>query len=157
ISTVESFLGGLGDSPLISAADEYMRGRQATTSFSGSLFDPGAPPAEPGSASVAAEICSVLQANGTRPDAGTVYLVYATSAPRSRTKCAWHSWGNCGGTTIRFALMLNAWGTSCQLVPRYSCARMSSATVSLTSFTAHELLETLTDPLGDAWTDSGGE
>jgi hypothetical protein len=105
---------------------------------------------------VAAEICSVLQANGIRPDGKTVYLVYTSSPPRSRTKCAWHSWGNCGGTTIRFALMLNGWGTSCQLLPRYSCARMSSATLSLTSFTAHELLETLTDPLGDAWTDSAG-
>ena len=156
IATVEAFLQGLRGSALLSLTDQYMRGSRATSSFSGSLFDGSAPPADPASGSVAAEICSVLQANGARPDGDTVYLVYASAAPHSRAKCAWHSWGNCGGTTIRFALMLNAWGTSCELVPHYSCAQMSAATLSVASFTAHELLETLTDPGGDAWADSTG-
>jgi hypothetical protein len=157
MANMESFLSGLQGSAMLSLTDQYMRGSTASSSFAGTFYDPSSPPPAPGTGAVAAEICSVLQANRLSPDGRTVYLVYASVPPESRRTCAWHSWGTCGGVTIRFALMLNAGGTECEMTPRYTCSRFPAATLSLASFTAHELLETLTDPGGNAWRDADGE
>jgi hypothetical protein len=153
---VEGLLAGLGSSELLALADQYLRGARATTAFAGSLFDVSEPPASPSAAEVAEEVCSVLARNAIAPSAEAIYLVF-TSTPDGRSVCAWHSWGRCGETAIRVALIPNPADTACELEPRFSCGALSAAAMSLASYTSHEVLETITNPLGTAWSDAQGD
>jgi hypothetical protein len=153
---IEGLLAGLGSSALLALTDQYLRGARATTAFAGSLFDVSEPPASPSAAEVAEEVCSVLARNAIAPSAEAIYLVF-TSTPDGKSVCAWHSWGACGGTAIRVALVPNPADTACELERRFSCCALSAAAMSLASYTSHEVLETITNPLGTAWSDAQGD
>jgi hypothetical protein len=154
---VEALLAGLDSSALLALADQYMRGARATTAFAGSLFDASEPPQAPSAAEVAAEVCSVLAKNAIAPSAEAIYLVFTSTPNDGNSLCAWHSWGSCGGTVIRVALVPNPADTACELEPRLRCGALSAAAMSLASYTSHEVLEMITNPLGTAWFDAQGE
>jgi hypothetical protein len=154
---IEGLLAGLGSSALLALVDQYMRGARATTAFAGSLFDLSKPPKAPSAAEVAEEVCSVLVKNAIAPSADAIYLVFTSTPNDGRSLCAWHSWGVCGATVIRVALVPNPADTACELEPRFGCGALSAAAMSLASYTSHEVLETITNPLGTAWFDAQGE
>jgi hypothetical protein len=157
IEEVEGLLAGLGGSALLAMVDQYTRGAGITTRFAGSLFDPSRPPASPlDVAGAAARVCAVLEARGLLPSEGAIYLLY-TATPGGPLACAWHGSGACGGATIRVALLPHPAGTSCELLPHFNCGAAAPSAMTLASLTSHELLESITDPLGNGWRDRSGE
>lgn len=159
-STVENILKGVSSSSLWTIVDEYMRGDRARATFGGNLHDPTQPPSQPpGTGEVAAEICLVLDAAGLKASTDAVYFLFPSSGFMldSGSACAWHSAGTCHGTAIHTVLIPNPTTTSCSFVPRRGCSQGSGISQSIANLTVHELVESLTDPLGSAWTDEAGQ
>src|SRR5919108_745029 len=142
-STMEDLLGGLDGSGYLAIADQYMRGSRTTTRFAGSLHDSSTPGS---SYAVDAEICRILDANGVEPRADAIYFLF-TSTPRigGNNFCAWHSNSTCHGVPIQMGYMPNPDGTGCVTPDDLGCGQ-TPLTRAWASFTAHEFMETITDP-----------
>src|SRR6185437_7388642 len=68
--------------------------------------------------------------------------------------CAWHSWGTVGGTQIEFGFFFkldNDAGCSVN-----NNGGHNGGTAALINVSGHELSETATDPVLNAWYDSSG-
>jgi hypothetical protein len=139
---MEGLLSGLDGSAYLGIADQYMRGAKAKTKFAGSLHDASTPP---GQFAVDVEICRILDANGVEPRADALYFLYTTT-PRigSGNFCAWHSNSTCHGVPIQMGYMPNPDGTACYFSD-LGCGQ-GPLTRAWASSTAHEFMETITDP-----------
>ncbi len=162
-STQEDLLRGLDGSAYLGLADQYLRGAVATTRFGGSFTDLSPPPASPGQAdaqSIGAEACNALRTGGVTPAEGDWVVVYGgaelTPAPGF---CAWHSYFNCGGAALLIAFVPNVTGSfGClNLGGPGDCNSASAEANATASLTAHELLESITDPFVSTWTDDAGK
>jgi hypothetical protein len=144
---IESMLRGLDGSAYLAVADQYMRGAKATTRFAGSLEDRTTPPA---SFLVDTEVCRILDANGVAPRSDGQYFLYASNSMNwTVTVCAWHTNATCHGVPIQIAYMpnprLSASG-GCDANDDLRCSAGGSQTTrNWQNFTAHELMETITD------------
>ena len=116
-------------------------------------------------ANVLTQVCNALSLAKLTPTATGYYPVY-TDLPRgTATYCAYHSAGTCGGTPVQFAFFFNldndpgcdpaspyapkAGTTNAQkpgLIGGGSGYQQSQGLAALANVTAHELMETVTDP-----------
>lgn len=158
ISGINFFFDGFGGSSYASTANEYYDtggsiSNQST--YLGFLIDSSTPPSRALKVSQAiAEVCKIT--NNT-PDPGTAYFIYTSTGAGNVNYCAWHSWGECSnGLPLQVAYMPNIDGvTGCD--PGDTTTGHSQGLAALANVTAHELMETITDPRGASWYDSSGE
>jgi hypothetical protein len=169
VKSMDDFLGDLDASDYLRIADQYMFGQKTHTRFGGNFFDDSAPTEMPfdaqGNDLAYPEVFKVLAAHGLKPDPTAIYFVYTSNYPAEVAAfgaCADHSFAaSPDGTLIHFAYMPNAsgvpgicgtdWGD-----PFMSPNDLAGGTSSLANFTAHEFMETITDPNFDAWNVPGG-
>ena len=136
---------------------QYMRGLGVSTQFVTSLMDGSAPPSHgPQTSTIVNEACKVIGANGLKPDPSAVYVVLTSNFPHGANYCAWHSWGQCNGTTIQVAYMPNTTGVSGCNDPQLTCNSYSQGTNSIANVLSHEYSEAITDANGNAWYDASG-
>ena len=158
---IETLLGGFNKSSYLAIANQYMSQGATTTRFGGSLVDPSAPPSRaPTAAAIVSEVASVLAANGLTADPNAVYLVYTSNFPNERSFCAYHAAGTIGGTTVQVGYVPNAAGLAiCDPGDLFPNANpYSEGTRSLADSTAHEFMESVTDPVPvSGWADKNGQ
>jgi hypothetical protein len=158
-ATVQGLLSSLDGTAYLATADAYLRGATAHVSYDPATdwSDPSTPPADATADDVAAEVTRYLAVTHAAADPKAVYVVYST-ARVSGDECAWHdarAVSPAGGATlVNLAYVPDATGAAhCDLGVAASAA--SAASLSAASSTAHELVETMTDPIpGATWTTS---
>jgi hypothetical protein len=156
---VRGLLSSLDGTSYLATANAYLRGATARVSYDPATdwSDPSTPPAAATADDVAAEVTRYLAATRGAADPTAVYVVYST-APVSSDDCAWHDARAVraagGAALVNVAYLPNATGaTHCDLGVPATAA--SAASLSAASSTAHELIETMTDPIpGATWTTS---
>ena len=156
---MEQLLGGFGGSSYLAVAKQYMRGSTANSAFVRSLLDGSAPPAHsPSTATIANEVAKVLSANGITPDPSAIYFVYTSNFPHANF-CAWHSAATIGAATVQIAYMPNTAGVAgCDPGDLYNANSYSEGTRSIADSTAHEFMESTTDPVPiSGWADKNGQ
>jgi uncharacterized membrane protein len=171
---LEQFLAGLNGSSYLSIADQYMLGAKTTTRFGGNFYDSSAPPSIAGSGTkgkaigdfqleLAIHLYHFLTASGVTPDPTGVYFIFTSNYAPNPFFCGFHD-ALFSGTTrlLQFAYIPNlASAYSCmvegdvQLADPYLAPNNYSAgTHAMVSLTAHEFMETITDPdLVGGWYD----
>jgi hypothetical protein len=156
---IDALFNGFNGTSFLGVANQYMRGGTATSSFVRSFFDSSIPPSRsPSNATLANEVCTVLNANGVPPSSNAIYFIYTSNFPSRANFCAFHTSGTCNGVTIQFAYMPNTTGvTGCDPGNLLGCNTFSQGTRSLANVTSHEYMETITDPVLNAWFDSSGQ
>jgi hypothetical protein len=156
---VESFLRTIGGSSYLAIADQYLRGAKATVSFSSSLLDTSTPPDGAAWADrLTQEICGRIAAQGQKPDPLGVYFVFTPSVPSGMTQCALHGAITCDGTRVPYAFVPSPTNSpACNYVQSLGCNGHSVPTQSVVNYVAHELMEAITNPFGNAWTGPGNE
>jgi hypothetical protein len=146
-----------GSSFLNGIFPQYMRVSGVATAYKQSLYDASAPPTRgPKTSTIVAEACKVISANGLNPDPTAIYMVLTSNFPGRVNYCAWHSYGNCNGTTIQVAYLPNTTGVSGCNDPVFSCNGYSQGTNSIANVLSHEFSEAITDATASAWYDSSG-
>jgi hypothetical protein len=157
---IETLLDGFGKSSYLAIANQYMPQHTTASQFGSSLFDPSAPPAHsPTVATIVNEVASVLTRNGLTPDPNAIYLVYTSNSPHAAF-CAWHAAGTIGTTTVQVGYLPNTSGvTGCDPGNLFPTANSySEGTRSLADSTAHEFMESVTDPVPvTGWADKNGQ
>jgi len=161
---VDQFLSGLNGSAYLDIANQYMRGGTAETHFGGNFFynATSTPTDPPGGHQFAGEVCGILKKLGVAPDPSGIYFVFTPNFPANANFCAFHNWVTCTTTTptIEIAYMPNATGVQQCDGTRFDALfepnDYSQGTQALINITAHEFMESITDPLFSAWYDSTG-
>lgn len=165
ITSVESFLGGFGNSNLANILTEYTDGSgnhiSAGSTYMGKIVDNGtALSGNSTNQTVGNYVCGQLAAHGITARSDAVYLVFTEDHYASQAFVAWHNYwdfGNtssCNGQIIRFAFMLNTDGMVTGLDGVYH----SDDAAYLVNAASHELFETITDPIvGSGWFASNGD
>jgi hypothetical protein len=162
---IVDFYRSLDGTAYLGLADQYLFGRSASIRFGGNLYDGSAPPSVPdaidaqGNFAVTPPLCNALQASGLKPDPNAIYGIYTSNFPNENTYCAWHGWDNCpDGTIIRIMYIPNSQNQPLCWVqpPELSCDNHSNGMQAAANSSAHEMMETITDPLLNAWTNSAG-
>ena len=104
-------------------------------------------------------ILAAVCRNVPNPDSsGNGYYAVYTDTPRGHaTYCAWHSYGNCGGTPVQFAFFFDLDGDAgCD--PQDTSGLHSQGLAAIANVSGHELSEARTDPASPgAWYDASGE
>jgi hypothetical protein len=160
LPAIEALLGGLEGSSYLALANQYLLGATAHSVFAGSLVDTSTPPASPPDpAVVAAEACRAIDAGGITPRGGVLYLVYASAYPKFPpgmvNYCGWHSWGTCHDVPVLIAYLPNPAGSACHSIGAAGqCDCFSLEANALCSYSAHEIMEAITDPYVTSWMDS---
>jgi hypothetical protein len=156
---IETLLGGFNSSDYLAIANQYLS-QAATSRFGGSLFDSSAPPTHsPTTTTIVSEVASVLADNGLSPDPNAIYLVYTSNFPHLNF-CAWHAAGSIRGTTVQVGYLPNTTGVSgCDPGNLFPTANpYSQGTRSLADSTAHEFMESVTDPVPlTGWADKNAQ
>jgi hypothetical protein len=158
-SGMQALLSGFANSSYLATANQYVGGT-ATTQFVSALTDLSAPPKTgPNTNAIVNEVAKVLSDHGLTPDPNALYLVYTSNMPKVNY-CAWHSAGTIGSTTVQVAYMPNtALVTGCFPTSGWfsTTTNYSYGTRSIADNTAHEFMETITDPVPPTgWVDANG-
>jgi hypothetical protein len=156
---IDSLFAGFAGSSLLAVTNQYMRATTATTAFDTNWSDGSSPPGRaPSTSTIVGEACKAINAGALPLDPTATYFVYTSNFPGGHVNfCAWHSWGSCNGQTIQVAYMPNTTGIAgCDPGNLYNCNSYSQGARSLANVTSHEFMESITDPDGSAWYDSGG-
>ncbi len=116
------------------------------------------PTHSPSTDEIVAKVCRVLADARQAPSPTALYLVFTDDFPEQSGFCAWHDGGKCpDGRRIHVAYLPNVPGApQCDPGDLFHCNGLSAPTRALANVTAHELMEMLTDPDGDAWVDRSG-
>jgi hypothetical protein len=159
VTGMQNLLSGFSGSTYLATANQYVGGT-ATTDFVTSLFDASAPPKTgPNTNAIVSEVARVLGANGIAPDTNAIYLVYTSNLPKVNY-CAWHSSGTIGTTTVQVAYLPNTAGTTACFPTTGTFGGVtpySYGTRSIADNTAHEFMESVTDPVPPTgWLDANG-
>ena len=157
---IPTLLQGFGGSTYLATADQYMRGGKATSSFAKAFTDPSAPPSHgPSVNTIVNEVAKVLAGNNITPDPNAIYFVYTSNFPKVRY-CAWHAAGSIGSVTVQVGYIPNTTGVSgCAPPGGYTANNgLTQGTQSIADSTAHEFMETVTDPIPTTgWADKNGQ
>lgn len=146
ITSIESFLTGLGGSPYAGILTEYSS-ITSQSSYLGRLVNNSAALSANASVSdVVNFVCGELAANGITPRSDAIYIVFTEDPLANQSYLGWHSHGNCQ-TDIKVALVLNLDGDDFITDGVYH----SSNAAALVDIMAHEVFEAATDPDLSAW------
>jgi hypothetical protein len=153
ISGINKLLSGIGNSGYAKIVTEYGSRKgsaSANITHIGSTFDSSEFPTGDLTATQAAlEVCKMTN---NRPEATTVYFVYGTKKAKANI-CATHGWGTCkNGTKLLMAWFPDIDNASC--TARDNVTGNSTGLAALATATAHELMETVTDPNRAGWFDA---
>lgn len=161
-AAVDGFLTGIGSSPYNSVTTQYMpSGAANSMSFVKSFTDLSVPPtSSPTTASILAEVYKVVVTVGKQTiDAQGLYMVFTNNFPSRANFCAWHGAGSVSKSatfTIAYQPYLETMaGCNANYLKNY-VARTNTAVDSVANVASHEIYETITDPLLNAWYDSKG-
>jgi hypothetical protein len=151
LESIDDFLENLDGSAYLAIADQYMFGQKTHTHFGGNLFDSSEPPAKDvPSAVIIAKVYKILTANGMKADPTALYGVYVSNFPNENYYCAYHDVGPApDGTPIHIIYVPNStFAPGCQtnVEPLFTPGRHSEATRAMANSTAHEVMESITDP-----------
>ena len=147
ITSIESFLTGLGGSPYAGILTEYSS-ITSQSSYLGRLVNNGtALSADANASDVVNFVCGELADSITaRSDA--IYIVFTQASYTTNLGyLGWHSDGTCQSVDIKVALVLNLDGQNFTTDGVYH----SSNAAALVNVMAHEIFEAATDPNGSAW------
>jgi len=159
--SVNGFLTGIGSSLYNSVTTQYMpTATPNSMTFKGSFSDAGTPPtSSPTTASILAEVYKVVTAAGKTIDPQGLYMVFTNNFPSKANYCAWHGAGSVNRSatfTIAYQPHLGTMaGCSATYLTGYT-PRTNTAVDSVANVASHEIYETVTDPLLNAWYDSKG-
>lgn len=155
---IADLLSGLNGSTYFATAGQYMRSRTLVTSYGDSASDTTSPPNpnRVGAATLGTEVAKEALANSWNVAAGDVFFVYTSNFPKGGNYCAWHSFATVGGVIVSVAYMPNTTGVAGCNPNAPSSITGSEALVSLANVTAHEFMESVTDPQISAWYDTSG-
>jgi hypothetical protein len=161
INGMDTFYAGIGGTSYLNTNGEYTQSSGAhvstTVTYQGSYADSSAaPPKDPGTSGVLAEVQRALAASHTTPVANGYYPVY-TDIPRGNAGyCAWHSWGTIGSTPVQFAFFFKLDNDpGCDPADGGKLSH-SQGLAAIANVSGHELSEALTDPRGTGWFDRQG-
>jgi len=164
LDSMDLFFNGLSGSNYIKTGAEYQgsNGMPTTTiKYNGRWVDTtsSAAVSEGGNNQYNAlvnKICSIMTNQWNSLDAnGMTYVPVFVDMPRPSNMgyCAWHSYAYCGSKRFQFGFHWNLDGDSaCD--PRDNQNLRSQGATAIINVAAHEILETITDPLLNAWLDS---
>jgi hypothetical protein len=158
ISGMNRFFNGFSGSQYAHTTNEYYDSTGSITALStyqGSSVDLTVAPARaPKVSALVAEVCKLTN---NSPDSNGVYFVYTSTKAGNVNYCAWHSWGNCpNGAKVQVAYMPNLDGVAgCDT--QDNASGNSQGLAAIANVTAHELVEAITDPRGNAWFDNSGQ
>jgi hypothetical protein len=152
------FFRNINGSAYFGIAQQYMRDQgQLTTQFVGSLFDASAPPPSPPELDViAGEVCKILPSAGLRPGEADIYFVFTSNYPSPDPNyLGWHGQGSCDGKRIKVVYIPAA--AHVNPAP-FTCSTYSVNSQFVVNAVAHELMETITDPVPlTGWCDADGQ
>ena len=152
---IDDFFHILDGTPYLALANQYLFGKSANVKFGGNFYDYSAPPTQdPPTTEIVTEVYNVLTANGLKPDPTALYAVYTSNFPNENYYCAFHDHGPASdGTDIHIMYIPNSQNQSLCWVqpPELSCNARSNGLQAGANSTAHELMESITDPNNDAW------
>ena len=155
-SAIPLELAGFSGSSYLGIAGQYMRQAPISTSYANApVFDLSAPPsASPKVQTIVNEVAKYFP----HPAAGSVFFVYVPNKPSGANFCGWHSYGTVGGVPVQVAYILN-WASGCDplLAKNLSANTLSAGTRAFADTTAHEFMESITDPTISAWYDKNGQ
>lgn len=159
LTGIKQLLEGFGGSSYLGIATQYMPNPKVapTSAFGGSVFDSTAPPSHsPSTAIIAAEVGRLFPT----PDPNALYLVYTSNMPHLNF-CAWHAAATVNGVQTQIAYMPNTANVAgCDPGQLFNPPpnTYSEGTRSLADSTAHEFMETVTDPVPvTGWADKNGQ
>jgi hypothetical protein len=145
----------LNDTAYLALANQYMFGKEASVQFGGNLYDYSPPPTlDVPSTDIVAEVASVLKANGMKIDPHALYTVFTSNFPNEQYYCAYHDYVPApDGTMVHVMYIPNSNNQPLCWVqpPELSCNTRSNGLQAAANATAHELMESMTDPDIDAW------
>jgi hypothetical protein len=160
--TVEAELAALDGSSYLGVVGQYLRGATAHLTYraSSSWTDTSASPSGTVTAdAVAAEVAAYLTATGQRPSSHVVYVVL--SATMAGDLCAFHTSRavTANGSTAVVPVVFLPDTTGVAVCDTHLArAGLSEGTRSVISSAAHELVETMTDPIpGATWSAGSGQ
>ena len=149
-------LGGFVGSSYLGIAQQYMRNAAIATAYGDTpVHDSSTPPSSsPKVQTIVSEVAKWYP----HPSAGSIFFVYVPNKPKGANFCGWHSFGTIGGTTVQVAYVLN-WASGCDplVVQDLQANDLSAGTRAYADTTAHEFMESVTDPTISAWYDKSGE
>jgi hypothetical protein len=142
VTSIESFLTGLGGSPYAGLLTEYSS-ITTQSSYLGRLVNNGAAlSASATPTDVVNYVCNELGAHTISPRSDAIYLVFTEDALTNQGYLGWHSYGTCQTVTIKVALVLNVDGRNYVTDGVYH----TSNAAALVNVMAHEVFEAATDP-----------
>lgn len=163
----EQFLNALGGSDYLGIASQYLDNNGPATGelyYSGhTMMDGTSYSLTPDGSNSQAFYNALCSSLSYVPDSNTIYVVFADTPPGvdsngKMTDCAWHSSFYCyrnGGpkhwATVSYIPNLDGI-SSCN--PRDASTGHSSGLAAIANVTAHEIIETITNPYGTGWYDS---
>ncbi|MDE3085902.1 MAG: hypothetical protein KGJ77_03965 [Acidobacteriota bacterium] len=149
-------LDGFTGSSYLGIAGQYMRGTAISTAYARTpVLDPSAPPnSSPKVQTIVNEVARFYP----NPAAGSVFFVFVSNKPSGANFCGWHSPGTINGTPVEVAYVLN-WASGCDplLATDLHANTLSAGTRAYADTTAHEFMESVTDPRISAWYDKNGQ
>lgn len=146
---ISSFYQGLNGSSYVNTATQYLRGESESVTLVDSRSDQSVPRAPLSAGDIGTEIANVY---GT-VDPDGYYVVYTSNHPTENRWCAWHSDVSVSGLTVPIAYLPNFTGEpECDHGNIYSL-HQTDTLIMLADFSAHEFMETVTDPHVSAWYD----
>jgi len=162
MTSVDQFFSGLTNSNYVKTGREFTdstgQATGTTVNYQGHVVDTTANYNLLGDGNLQyyAVLDTVCKNIGTPDPSGWGYYPLFVDTPRNgKTYCAWHTYGTCKGVTIQFGFHWNLDGDSgCN--PNDVNNLHSQGATAIINVAAHEILETMTDPRLNAWTDSQG-
>ena len=157
ITGLDQFFSGINNSSYARTALEYHDNSAPITTSStylGHVLDTTpAPNSELTVDGAVAEACKITNNN---PNPNAIYFIYTSTGAGNVNYCAWHSYGNCSnGDPIQVGYMPNITGIAgCDPVDHVT--GHSQGLAALANVSAHELMESITDPRDGGWYDSSG-
>jgi hypothetical protein len=166
-AAIENLLSDLNSSAYFGNLSEYTRGTTPQTAFIRSMIDTSSTPPtdpstldQPGAPVLARELCSVLARENLDPERSSIFLIYGSTFPVNSPWSGFHEWSGCSTVVapdqvafpIAYIPVPDAEHLAVYLPRR--CNSLSAATTWLLSVTAHEVMESITDPsvnIDGAW------
>jgi hypothetical protein len=157
ITGMTAFFEGFGGSHYAGTGSEYSgsNGQVGTgSSFGGSLFDSGAAPSK--AITVSQAVAEACRMTNNAPDSNGVYFLFTATGAGNVNYCAWHASGNCSnGAPVQVAYIPNIDNIAgCSNDDTWT--PHSAGLSAIGNTTAHELMESITDPRDGGWWDKMG-